>query len=278
MLFGFRRAARVLTLSGVSFALTFSAASGQNVAAQSAVHHAVTTQNLAAQVAFDRGLLYYYAYNVETAENEFRAAADFDPHLAMAYWGIALSNATNLNVPATRDRADKALHAIEQAQQIEQYASPEERAYIEAARLRFSPGQEDTTDQLTQYRDAMLKIAQQYSADPDAAALYSEASLYVATEGLANNKDAMTGAERASYANRVANITPYLTSALARFPDHVGLLHFMIHAADEANRQQLAVTQAVRLAHMDLPAAASHLTQCPGTSFSRLATTRRPST
>ena len=267
MVFGFRRAARILTLSGFSFALACSIASGQNAPSQAAVHHAVSTDNSTAQAAFDRGLLYYYAYNVEAAENEFKTATLLDPHLAMAYWGIALSNATNLNVPATKQRGDKALRAIEQAQQLEQYASPEEREYIEAARLRFAPGEEDSSDQLTHYRDAMLGIAQQNPGDPDAAALFSEASLYVATEGRANSKDAMTDSERASYANRVAGILPYLTTATARFPDHVGLLHFMIHAADEANRQRLGVTAAHRLAHMDLPPAASHLTHMPGHIF-----------
>lgn len=268
MVVHFWRAARVFTLCIFFLAAALSITSGQTIAPQSAgLHHAVSTQSEGAQAAFDRGLLYYYAYNVEAAENEFKTAAELDPHLAMAYWGIALSNATNLNVPASRERAGKALRAIEQAQQLEQYTSPEERALIDAARLRFGPGQEDSSDQLAGYRDAMLKIAQQYSGDPDAAALYSEASLYAATNGYANSKDALTDSERKRYADRVAQILPYLTSALARFPDHIGLLHFTIHAADEANRQSLAVTAATRLARMDLPPAASHLTHMPGHIF-----------
>ncbi len=63
------------------------------------VHHQVSP-NPAAQAAFDRGLLDYYAYNPEAAEHEFYTASDLDPKSAMAWWGIALSNAPNLNVPA----------------------------------------------------------------------------------------------------------------------------------------------------------------------------------
>jgi hypothetical protein len=67
------------------------------------VHHAVSS-NAAAQAAFDRGLMDYYAYNPEAASQEFYTAADLDPKMAMAWWGIALSNAPNLNVSPTDDR------------------------------------------------------------------------------------------------------------------------------------------------------------------------------
>src|SRR5271154_4069350 len=86
------------------------------------IHHAVSA-TAEAQAAFDRGLLDYYAYNPEAAEHEFYTAADLDKHMAMAYWGIALSNAPNLNVPATDDRTQQARYAIQRAKSLETYAS-----------------------------------------------------------------------------------------------------------------------------------------------------------
>ena len=82
------------------------------------IHHAVSS-NVAAQAAFDRGLLDYYAYNPEAANHEFYTAADLDPKMAMAWWGIALSDAPDLNVPATDDRNNQARYAIVRAKMLE---------------------------------------------------------------------------------------------------------------------------------------------------------------
>src|SRR5579864_4012710 len=62
-------------------------------------HHPVSTTSTAAQVAFDRGLTLMYAFNRHAARGAFEQAAKADPHLVMAYWGIALSYGPNINVP-----------------------------------------------------------------------------------------------------------------------------------------------------------------------------------
>src|SRR5271165_3267794 len=105
-------------------------------ATTASIHHFVST-NAQAQAAFDRGLMDYYAYNPEAAEHEFYTASDLDPKMAMAWWGIALSNAPNLNVPATDDRDDQARYAIERAQLLKANASAEDRLFIDAAVARF---------------------------------------------------------------------------------------------------------------------------------------------
>ncbi|MGC1985130.1 MAG: hypothetical protein WA668_07045 [Candidatus Cybelea sp.] len=134
------------------------------------IHHAVST-NAAAQAAFDRGLLDYYAYNPEAAEHEFYTAADLDPAMAMAYWGIALSNAPNLNVPATDDRQEQAQKAIEHARDLEANASTEDRLFIDAAAARFDDKTKAAPDALfSNYRDSLRRIADAYPNDPDATA------------------------------------------------------------------------------------------------------------
>jgi hypothetical protein len=250
---------KAVTLVGFLLATTLAAA------AQPPIHRAVSG-NAEAQAAFDRGLLDYYAYNPEAAEHEFYTAADLDEHMAMAYWGIALSNAPNLNVPATDDRDDQARYAIQQAKALERYASPEDRSLIDAAAARFdakpkaSPGV-----LLANYRDALRSIALAYPNDPDAAALYAEAALYVA---VANSSDtAETPAQRAARISRVAALLPFFQASLAEFPNHVGLLHFYIHAAQFAENSPAAVTAAKRLAAFTLPPEDSHLTHMPGHTF-----------
>src|SRR2546430_10766402 len=61
-------------------------------------HHAVATKNPAAQRFFDQGLTLVYAFNHEEAVRSFRRAAELDPQLAMAYWGIAYALGPNINL------------------------------------------------------------------------------------------------------------------------------------------------------------------------------------
>jgi hypothetical protein len=246
----------------LTIALCFSAtlaAGGQTL-----VHHAASS-NAAAQAAFDRGLLDYYAYNPEAAQHEFYTAADLDTHMAMAYWGIALSNAPNLNVDATDDRDEQAREAIQQAKALEQYASAEDRALIDAAAARFDVEPKASRNALlVDYRDALRRIALAYPADPDVAALYAEAALYVA---FGHGRSGMTAAQRAARVAHVAALLPLFQADLATFPEHVGLLHFYIHAAQMAGESQAAVTVARRLASFSLPPEDSHLTHMPGHTF-----------
>ncbi len=246
----------------VTIALCFSATLAAG--AQTLIHHAASS-NAAAQAAFDRGLLDYYAYNPEAAEHEFYTAADLDTHMGMAYWGIALSNAPNLNVDATDDRDEQAREAIQQAKALEKYASAEDRALIDAAAARFDAKPKASPDaSLADYRDALRRIALAYPADPDVAALYAEAALYVA---FGHGGRDIAAAQRAARVARVATLLPLFQADLAKFPEHVGLLHFYLHAAQMAGESQTAVTAARRLAAFSLPPEDSHLTHMPGHTF-----------
>src|SRR3982750_1764958 len=58
------------------------------------VHHPVSTTNPQAQQFFDRGLALIYGFNHDQARKCFEHAAQLDPKLAMAWWGVALSLGT----------------------------------------------------------------------------------------------------------------------------------------------------------------------------------------
>src|SRR4028118_1578501 len=53
-------------------------------------HHPVSTRNEEAQKFFDQGLILVYAFNHEEAIRSFQRAAELDPQMSMAHWGIAL--------------------------------------------------------------------------------------------------------------------------------------------------------------------------------------------
>src|ERR1700680_1856452 len=101
------------------------------------LHHPVSTSNPQAQQFFDQGLRQIYAFNHDEAARSFERAAELDPKLAMAYWGVAEAVGQNYNDPASDERFAAAHVAIQKAVDLLTNASPAEQAYIQAMALRF---------------------------------------------------------------------------------------------------------------------------------------------
>src|ERR1700756_4752696 len=101
------------------------------------LHHPVSTANPEAQKFFDQGLRLIYAFNHAEAARSFQRAAELDPKLAMAYWGIAEAVGPNYNDPADPERYKQAHEAIQKATDLSGGASSSERAYIAALSKRF---------------------------------------------------------------------------------------------------------------------------------------------
>src|SRR5713101_4914630 len=93
------------------------------------LHHPVSTSKAEAQQFFDQGLRLIYAFNHDEAARSFQRAAELDPKLAMAYWGIAEAVGPNYNDPASADRFKQAHAAIEKAQTLAPDASESDKAY-----------------------------------------------------------------------------------------------------------------------------------------------------
>src|ERR1700740_3848865 len=91
------------------------------------LHHPVSTKNVQAQQFFDQGLRLIYAFNHDEAARSFRRAADLDPKLAMAYWGVAEAVGPNYNDPASDDRFKAAHEAVQKAVDLSAGASPSEQ-------------------------------------------------------------------------------------------------------------------------------------------------------
>src|ERR1700756_4706622 len=101
------------------------------------LHHPVSTKKAEAQQFFDQGLRFIYAFNHDEAARSFQHAADLDPKLAIAYWGVAEAVGPNYNDPADNGRFQKAHQAIQKAVDLSANASPSEKAYIQAMAKRF---------------------------------------------------------------------------------------------------------------------------------------------
>ena len=59
----------------------------------------ITTTSPEAQIWFDRGLTWVFAFNHEEAIKCFQKALEHDPDCAMAHWGVAYASGPNYNLP-----------------------------------------------------------------------------------------------------------------------------------------------------------------------------------
>src|ERR1043165_8448077 len=101
-------------------------------------HHPVSTINAEAQRFFDQGLTFVYAFNHDEAIRSFRRAAELDPNLAMAHWGVAYALGPNINLDVDPEREKAAYNAVQTALSLIAKASPREQDYIEALALRYT--------------------------------------------------------------------------------------------------------------------------------------------
>jgi tetratricopeptide (TPR) repeat protein len=113
----------------------------------------------------------------------------------------------------------------------------------------------------------LAQVAKAYPDDPDAAALYAEAALYVAAGDRPDDIDTWPASKVAAYEAKFAALLPMFQAGLAKFPNHPGLLHFYIHTAQFAGDSKDAVGAATTLASFNLPNEDSHLTHMPGHTF-----------
>ncbi|MBI3645189.1 MAG: hypothetical protein HY233_04415 [Acidobacteriales bacterium] len=224
------------------------------------LHHPVSTSNAQAQQFFDQGLRFIYAFNHDEAARSFQKAAELDPKLAMAYWGIAEAVGPNYNDPASEDRFKQAHEAIQKAVDLGSGAAPSERAYIAAMAKRFpADPKSDLRKAAEDYRDAMCEVVKTYPDDLDAATLFAEAGMNLHPWGLWNHD----GTPREG----TEEIVAALESVLKRDPNHLGAVHYYIHSVEASNSPERALAGANRLAA--LAPAAGHIVHMPAHVYIR---------
>jgi len=224
------------------------------------LHHPVSTKNPQAQEFFDQGLRLIYAFNHDEAARSFQRAADLDPNLAIAYWGVAEAVGPNYNDPASDDRFALAHQAIQKAVDLSSGASPVEQAYIQAMALRFPADPKANRRQAAEaYHDAMREVAKKFPDDLDAATLFAESGMDLHPWGLWHHD----GTPEAG----TEEIVTALESVIKRDPNHMGAVHYYIHAVEASPSPERALAGANKLAAM--APAAGHLVHMPAHVYIR---------
>ena len=217
-------------------------------------HHPVTTSNQEAQRFFNQGLTFVFAFNHEEAVRSFKRAAELDPNLAMAHWGVALALGTNINSAVDAEREQMAYEAVQKALSLAPKASEPERAYITALSKRYSNDPKADLNKLeVDYKNAMAELYKRYPYDLDVATLYAESMM--------NLRPWQYWGADGKPAEGTLEIVAVLEAVLKRDPDHIGANHYYIHAVEASPHPEWALPAAQKL--KVLTPAAGHLVHMP---------------
>ncbi len=221
----------------------------------------VSTASVEAQKFFDQGAILLYGFNHDEAARSFRRAAELDPSLAMAHWGVAMSVGPNYNqTRISPERMKAAYDAVQKGLSLASKAPEHERAYLEALAKRFSP--DASADQQTlwlAYRDAMREVARRYPDDMDAATLWADAAMIINAWKL--------WSPQGQPAEGTEEAVATLEAILRRDPTHIGAHHLYIHAVEASPNPERALQSADLLAK--LTPAAGHLVHMPAHTYMR---------
>ncbi len=224
------------------------------------ISHPVSTTNAEAQQFFNQGLAYAYGFNHDEAVRSFKQAAQLDPNLAMAYWGIALALGSNYNLQAEGPALLEAYSNLQKAISLAPKSSEPERAYIEALSKRYSADiNADQTKLAVAYKNAMGELYKQYPDDLDAATLYAESMM--------NLRPWKLWTPDGKPSEGTEEIVSVLEGVLKRNPNHPGANHFYIHAVEASRNFERALPSANRLGR--IAPKAGHLVHMPSHIYIR---------
>jgi tetratricopeptide (TPR) repeat protein len=223
-------------------------------------HHAVKTNNQLAQRFFDQGMRLVYAFNHEEAIRSFRKAAELDPQMAMAYWGISYALGPNINLDVDPERERAAYEAVQKALQLSRQGPENERAYIEALAKRYSIDPKADLKRLAvDFKQAMGELVSRYPDDMDAATIYAESAM--------NLRPWQLWKADGRPAEGTEEIITVLESVLRRDPSHMGAIHYYIHAVEASPNPERALAYAPKLPQ--IAPAAGHLVHMPAHVYMR---------
>jgi tetratricopeptide (TPR) repeat protein len=203
---------------------------------------------------FSRGVALLHDFWYDEAQPQFERIVKRDPDCAMAHWGIAMSLFHQI-----WDRPDE--HSMArgstemQAARAHPAKTAREREYVAALSGFFAPDQRDYQARVEGYAAAMGALYRHYPRDIDAATFYALSLL--AAE--APDDTSLTQPHKA-----MAVLDPLFK----KYPDHPGVVHYIIHACDTPSLAPDGLAAAKH--YGQIAASAPHAVHMPGHIFARL--------
>lgn len=206
------------------------------------------------QASFNRGVALLHDFWYEEARPQFERILRADPGCSMAHWGLAMSVFHQI-----WDRPGEATMAFGwremQAAQAQPARTAREREYIAALAGFYRPGPADYQVRIDAYSAAMGRLYATHPQDVDAGAFYALSLLAAETPS-----DTSLNQERKA----MTVLAPLWT----RYPDHPGLIHYIIHSCDSPPLAPEGLAAA--RAYGKVASSGPHAAHMPGHIFARL--------
>jgi tetratricopeptide (TPR) repeat protein len=208
----------------------------------------------AVEPQFIRGVALLHDFWYQEAQRQFEEIIKVDPNCAMAHWGVAMSifhQIWDRPDPTTVAHGWKEMQAAE----ARPAKSAREREYIAALSSFYQPDQRSYQSRISAYAASMAVLYKHYPLDVDAGAFYALALLAAQPPD-----DASVTASKKAMA--------VLSPLIEHYPDHPGVVHYIIHACDTPS---LAPDGLAAARHYgEIAATAPHAVHMPGHIFARL--------
>jgi hypothetical protein len=208
----------------------------------------------AVQAPFERGVALLHSFWYEEAAKQFQAVADADPHCAMAYWGLAMTQWRPFWDGIDDARRKAGVAQIDQAAAIHP-ASDREARYVAALGDYLHAPADQSGPALAAYNGAMGKLAKAYPDDVEARAFY----------GLGLAAVTITADDPVPPGRKALAV---LLPGFEAHPDHPGFAHYIIHTCDNPALAREALPAALHYAA--IAPSSAHALHMPGHIFARL--------
>jgi tetratricopeptide (TPR) repeat protein len=205
---------------------------------------------------FDRGVALLHSFEFQPAIESFNRVLATDAACTMAHWGIALGYWGNpfggVRSPAALEQGSAAIAKARTTGS----PTPRERAYVNAVAALFeNHATVSQRERVLAYERGMDAVVRANPQDIEATIFYA----------LALNQTALPTDKTYAPQLKAAGI---LEPLYARYPDHPGLAHYIIHAYDHPPLAERALGAARRYAA--IAPSAPHALHMPSHTFTRV--------
>jgi len=216
-----------------------------------------STCSAAAQPLIEKAAALLHSFQYLQSENTFTEAAKQDPKCAMAHWGMAMALYHQLWDFPDKKRLETGRKDLDRAKK-QKNISAREKGFLESALAFFQKNDKlDEKARVAAYSTAMEKWYASVPGDVEVGSFFA-----LSLVALAYQEDAEKALELRRKAIAVLN------PLFEKNPDHPGVAHYLIHAADEQSLAPQGLAAARRYAA--IAPDSSHAIHMPSHIFVRL--------
>jgi tetratricopeptide (TPR) repeat protein len=211
------------------------------------------------QAQFNRGIALLHSFGYTQAERQFKSIVAADPTCAMAHWGVAMSQYHEIWGHPEESALEVGVAQMQQASALavnpKLKITGREISYISALSDFFSRAPVTYQTGADAYVAGMASLHADYPEDVDGAAFYALALL----ADVAPDDTSLTKERKA---------LGVLLPLFAKYPDHPGLAHYIIHTCDTPALAQQGLTAAK--VYAKIAPSSPHALHMPSHIFARL--------